>query len=74
MKVEFIISYDEKEQDARTFEVPRPFWATKEKFAEYITRYIKVDDDLRKISCCVLNATKEDCPEWYLECNGKLYF
>lgn len=29
--------------------------------------------ELVKISCCALCVMEKDCPEWYLEVNGKLY-
>lgn len=75
MKFQLIYTFVEREQDIIETDVPETFLNTKEKLSEYLTRRLSTEEqnELLKISCCAY-ADKDELPNWYFDCNGKLFF
>jgi len=76
MKFELIYTFENREQEFSTIDVPDTFFKTKEGFSEYITREFQdeKENDLVKISCCALTDDEYIFPKWYIDCKGKLFF
>ena len=72
--IEIIATYEDNGRDVYAVEVPETFTETKEKLAEYLSRpsNMRSDGKLVKLSLCF--SSRKDCPQWAIDCNGKIYF
>lgn len=78
MKIEFIYTYNEKPQEIVSYPFVLPILESKETLIEYALSDLSDEEQhqLVKISSCVYfdNKGEVDLPDWFNECNGKLYF
>ena len=78
MKIEFIYTYNEKPQEIVSYPFVLPILESEETLIEYALSDLSDEEkkQLVKISSCVYfeNKGEVDLPNWFNECNGKLYF
>jgi hypothetical protein len=72
--IEFICSFDGMEQEVYRGPFNPEFMASKQVLSASITDELDVEhvNRLTKVSCCVYGDAK--LPDWYMECNGKLWY
>jgi hypothetical protein len=75
MRIEFINTYNEKEQDYFTTTATLKDLENKGNLIALATNGLtkKVKKDLIKISCCIETENISEIPKWFLECNGKIF-
>ena len=74
-KIQFIFTFFEGESQIQNTKISLNNLQTEEQMKATAIADLTLDEaaDLCKISCCI-EATREELPEWYLNCNGKLWF
>lgn len=78
MKIQFIYTFESKPQNSAIFPVNMSTLDNVKAVKELALSYLSNEEkqELVKISCCVdvEDTFVENPPQWYLDCNGKLWF
>jgi hypothetical protein len=76
MKIQFIYTYEKRQQEYGTFDFDLSVLKTNEKFKDFATSFLNDDEikDLIKISSCVITDENINLPNWYIKSNGKIFF
>ncbi len=73
-KIEFIYTYENQPQMSAKVNCNDSVLKDIEILAEFAIGKDVNKKDLVKISCCVHTDEPETLPNWFIQCNGKLYF
>ena len=75
MTIEFIFTFHEREQEITREEITPDVLKSKTTLLDLIfERLTKAEaSELVKVSCCVYNAEGYECPDWYMQMNGKYW-
>ena len=75
MTIEFIFTFHEREQEITREEITTDVLKSKTTLLDLIfERLTKAEAyELVKVSCCVYNAEGYECPNWYMQMNGKYW-
>ena len=74
MNINIIESFEDREQEIRDVEVANIKNTTLESFIGLLYEFEKPPKDLRKLSLCASTDNPKDLPNWFIDCNGKIYF
>ena len=74
VRIEFICSFEKMEQEFISGEFIPEMMECKQKLSGFVMMALNDEQikQLTKVSCCVYG--KVDVPEWYMSCNGKLWY
>ena len=75
MKIEFIFTFHEKEQQISRHPFYLPLLKTNDVLLAYAMTQLEPEEqaNLVKISTCVISKEEPSLPDWYWVCNGKFW-
>ena len=77
MKIEFIYTFEDRPQSIVQYPFDIAILETEERMKMFATAMLSPEEylSLIKISCCIYTDGNEiEEPEWFVKCNGKLWF